>query len=503
MIFLEFCVCVLMMTTTDGCHNKPKKSPKPEIWTLYDSMDEKFLLNKTLFVAIKKSVEYLCKRGDTLKLRTRLELIPQAPHIWSIKDSKGLDPCVGQCNSVNTTVDISYRYHDSPKSDTMSIIYVDRNCNKVYWSPWTEAVSCAFSSVRKLRRSCLRCDGKEFIFEKCNAASFKEKYCSGPQTKTEICVPSWSNWLEGNCSAVTCDATGERTRTRSCLFNDGSEAADTQKCSSEPASVTDVCKLNHVVSNDSGRLTFCDPTWSAWSATSCTATRCNSIGKRKKTRKCLNHRNIEVDNTRLCSNQSAIMTEKCISNYFILKNSTVKRSCQPSWSAWVASQCSATTCNEEGKRMKKRKCLYGDGSDVNDTQLCSGHPEVTTESCFASDIDCSLPESKLSLEVWIGVGVGSGVMILCLVSVIFWSIKKVLRSPKPTPDIEHHIYSEIDDVCKRSTLAKRFKKTFQKSRIFSITSRSNILYVNDDQKTNTEKKSYFDVYSETAQNYNR
>ena len=91
------------------------------------------------------------------------------------------------------------------------------------------------------------------------------------------------------------------------------------------------------------------------------------------------------------------------------------RQCRPSWGVWIAGDCSATNCNETGKRMRRRKCLYGDGTKSIDSRSCSEEPEVYAEKCFVNNTNCFYDENRgRRFEDKIGVYVGSGIGALLI-----------------------------------------------------------------------------------------
>ena len=129
----------------------------------------------------------------------------------------------------------------------------------------------------------------------------KKKYCAGDMTKTSSCMPFWSKWLMGNCSATKCNLTGQTVKSRKCLYGDRSEAANTDLCSSESASLTKKCKLIFVSLENSTKIVECNPFWSAWLITNCSSIGCNSIGSRVKTRKCFHGDGTETKDILMCS----------------------------------------------------------------------------------------------------------------------------------------------------------------------------------------------------------
>ena len=52
--------------------------------------------------------------------------------------------------------------------------------------------------------------------------------------------------------------------------------------------------------------------------------------------------------------------------------------CQPLWSEWVTVFCNSTN-NTMEEQVRTRKCLYGDGSETNNTRLCSNESAIITK----------------------------------------------------------------------------------------------------------------------------
>ena len=56
--------------------------------------------------------------------------------------------------------------------------------------------------------------------------------------------------------------------------------------------------------------------------------------------------------------------------------------CQPMWNEWVTVFCNSTN-NTMKEQVRTRKCLYGDGSETNNTRLCSNESAIITNgTCF-------------------------------------------------------------------------------------------------------------------------
>ena len=75
------------------------------------------------------------------------------------------------------------------------------------------------------------------------------------------------------------------------------------------------------------------------------------------------------------------------SNYHV--NGYIKKKeepCQPLWSEWVTVFCNLTN-NTMKEQVRTRKCLYGDGSETNNSGLCSNQSAIISkEKCLDATI---------------------------------------------------------------------------------------------------------------------
>ena len=116
--------------------------------------------------------------------------------------------------------------------ETGQFTYLYKNCNKLYWSSWTETSNCTSSAQTTFARSCVDCDGD----------GVQPKYCKGNFTKQTQCQPIWGPWGEaGPCKVSLCNSTGEQVRSRLCLYGDGSQSSDTRLCSNQSSTMKQQC----------------------------------------------------------------------------------------------------------------------------------------------------------------------------------------------------------------------------------------------------------------------
>ena len=73
-----------------------------------------------------------------------------------------------------------------------------------------------------MKRSCVDCDGDAIEQKHCDA--------TGHAANKTACNHYWGNWTEGPCVTTICNTEGERTKTRHCLYDEGSEAINVWLC---------------------------------------------------------------------------------------------------------------------------------------------------------------------------------------------------------------------------------------------------------------------------------
>ena len=124
-------------------------------------------------------------------------------------------------------------------------------------------------------------------------------------------------------------------------------------------------------------------------------------------------------------------------------NSTVQEDCQPVWGEWnEEGPCVVTGCNPTtGERVKRRKCLYGDGSETINYELCSNNSEIVTEQCTnntlpnncTADTSSATESDNTSLYEYIGIGVALVlIVILCLLlAVVLYRRQKYRTNSTP------------------------------------------------------------------------
>ena len=160
-----------------------------------------------------------------------------------------INDCTQQCDSISITVTLEFsrRLFNNPGQEVWSpaapfdsFVFVKKNCDKLYWTSWATTSNCRTSRQIVWVRNCTDCDG-DYV---------DPQYCNGRFSSQTQCQPVWNEWSEaGDCVATRCNSTGERLRTRKCLYGDGSEASNVQLCSNASSNMTETCTVN-ITSND-------------------------------------------------------------------------------------------------------------------------------------------------------------------------------------------------------------------------------------------------------------
>ena len=276
----------------------------PNNWTLLKNTSEgPFYLDNGYQFDIERRTDYKCHHGE-IKFYT--DRWVSSPNIfdeyywwyWVVWK------CMNSCNEKNITVRLLFKkwlqgYGWSTWRSAFS--YVNKNCDKMYWSSWTKTVNCSISREQRYTRKCVDCDGEDFTFQ---------TNCPGNTTKTEKCHHSWSTWVTRNRSATNCNLAEKSKKTWDCFFENKTEAVNINLCLENLKSVNISCKAKL-----KNLEVLCRPFWSMWMTRNCSDVNCNSTGERVRTRNCLYGNRSNSASIKLCSNQSNIKTEQCITNF--------------------------------------------------------------------------------------------------------------------------------------------------------------------------------------------
>ena len=272
-------------------------------------------LNASIF--IRRYTEYRCFNETHVEFHNVQNMLwefDKSDNYYSFSGTK-FQRCNHECDSRNETVKVSWR--DRKKSKLLGIsiwskwsewselgefVYLNKNCDKLFWTSWIEISNCSTSSNSIYARQCVDCDG-----ELANA-----RYCAGNQSMKCECQYAWSDWAtKETCNVTNCNSTGKRIKRRVCLYGEGNKTADVQFCRSY-SHESNVMMEQCDVDNFPGR---CQPHWNEWSkAGPCVVIGCNSTGQQARRRKCLYGDGSEAPNMQMCSNQSSIIIEYCSDN---------------------------------------------------------------------------------------------------------------------------------------------------------------------------------------------
>jgi len=291
----------------------------PSSWTVYKDVEEGFYNylteNPNHFTVFRKTF-YQCSEDNILQFHTN----------WSVETSftendlyfqVNVDDILVSCvesehNNVRLVLRVRYRsqavaiinwyWSDWTKGD---YLFLKKNCDKIYWTNWIETTNCETSSHIRFRRSCVDCDGDALEQIYCDAAG-------DLAVMEQECNHYWSEWVEGSCFANACNLTGERVKTRKCLYGNGSEVLNVKLCSNGTSTMKEQCLENITLQ------TPCTLGWGEWNNGPCETADCNSTGERIKARHCLYNDRTEASDILLCSNgnETATTRETCTNATF-------------------------------------------------------------------------------------------------------------------------------------------------------------------------------------------
>ena len=223
----------------------------PTSWSVYRKVEDgpwlfSVPINKfhSVNFTIIKTTRYQCLHRDVVRFKTARKLNygmkPKNSSSAYRFTSRISMTCVEKCHSLAVNETLFYQYHRrfAKWSEWLPLdvlTYEEKNCDKLYWSTWTQTSNCTLSSHIRYVRLCLDCDENEIA----------RNYCIGSTTKQNVCRPIWSEWSEMEpCIIIGCNKTGNRFRRRKCLYGDGSEASNAKLCSNQSSVITETCFFN-------------------------------------------------------------------------------------------------------------------------------------------------------------------------------------------------------------------------------------------------------------------
>ena len=190
----------------------------PSSWTLYKTILEGPFdaINIQGSFHINRTIRYKCKKNEEKFQTDRQVEAPQFDN-FKCKRSSGFGECKNECNCKKQIIKTEYQlYNDTGFMLTIAFVYNNKNCDKLYWTNWNESADSLSSTNHSQTKHCVDCDGIVFPFQ---------RYCPKKETGGTIqCQPTWSSWVKESCSATNCSSIGKRLKTRSCLYDDGSES---------------------------------------------------------------------------------------------------------------------------------------------------------------------------------------------------------------------------------------------------------------------------------------
>ena len=322
-MLIYFVILLLVICSSRCLITCPKSS-----WTEYKKIEEgpwSFFIpdNREVEanVYIERNTEYWCHNRNNVLLRTtRKELYrlesQENNYIFRVND---YDMCFEEC--VNKSVNVKVFYRNwlgwltrwSKLKPLGEFVYLNKNCNKFYWTTWTEILNCSSTDYSVYGRQCADCDGGlvDLI------------YCTGDYSRKDKCHHFWSEWVAvKSCKVTECNLTGNRKRKRQCLYGEGIVADNYQLCPHFNKSdvIIEQCGVSDLPRK-------CLYHWNEWSKSGpCIISGCNLTGKQIFKRKCLRRDGSEAPDNKSCSNTSlAEKVETC-------KNTNLALTCTQSLS---------------------------------------------------------------------------------------------------------------------------------------------------------------------------
>ena len=204
---------------------------QPCQWQPYRTVDEgQYPLGIFIF-RVQRSTEICVKNNTIYNFQTSRNFVRPDTNDWRCQMTNSFGVCSGSCVSKPVTFSISCELttEDIPPV-TSSFNYNNKNCDKAYWTSWSQVTNCSNSRSRVFTR----------IAKDCDQIPFPSTYHINGylKKKEEPCQPLWSEWVTVFCN-LTNNTMKEQVRTRKCLYGDGSETNNTRLCSNQSAIITE------------------------------------------------------------------------------------------------------------------------------------------------------------------------------------------------------------------------------------------------------------------------
>ena len=204
---------------------------QPCQWQPYKTIDEDSYYVGTLKFSVQRSTEICIKNNTIYNFRTSRDLIHPFTNDWRCQMTNSFGVCSGSCVSKPVVFSISCaNVIPFIPPVTSSFNYNNKNCDKAYWTSWSQMTNCSNSRSRVFTR----------IAKDCDQIPFPSNYHINRylKKKEEPYQPLWSEWVTVFCNSTN-NTMKEQVRTRKCLYGDGNETNNTRLCSNQSAIITE------------------------------------------------------------------------------------------------------------------------------------------------------------------------------------------------------------------------------------------------------------------------
>ena len=233
-LLLFICLSRCMITCPSSTWKTYKKMSLEGSWLFV--IPDKNQMNASFY--IKRVISYRCSNSTNLELSKGYILNTKLSPMSFFYDLHPINTgfCYHQCDSKNVSVKVWYRTREilsflswpfeftewSEYKQFGNFFYLNKNCDKLYWTAWTEMSNCSTLHQLIYTRQCVDCDGD----------AMNATFCDGDELNSIDCHHFWSEWVAmGQCNVTGCNSTGNRIRKRQCLYGKGIEATNAQLCS--------------------------------------------------------------------------------------------------------------------------------------------------------------------------------------------------------------------------------------------------------------------------------
>ena len=177
MKIVVLCFCLVSLSHGQTCTSQ---------WSNFKEVTEgPFYSQEAYGFSVRRKTKRRCENGRLYLRTTRFLLRPTLINLFVYHRFSGFGSCSGSCYSKDVTVNVVYignLNHNTLAHDekTYSFQYLNKNCDKLHWTTWSETVSCQTSShAVYAQRRCVDCDGVDYP---------NRHYCYGSETKQIPCI---------------------------------------------------------------------------------------------------------------------------------------------------------------------------------------------------------------------------------------------------------------------------------------------------------------------------